>query len=71
MSLRNPHEAEGFMVSSITRYLPETIKKCVAVRIGETVDVRDTKDPASPTLTFTRGEWDAFIKGVKKGEFDV
>ncbi len=36
--------------------------------------VRDTKEDflgnSQPTLTFTREEWDAFIKGVKAGEFD-
>jgi len=66
---RNPHEVDGFKTSSITRYLP--IKTCVAVRVGGTVDIRDTKDPSSPTLSFTRDEWSAFIQGVKKGEFDV
>lgn len=66
---RNPHEAEGFKTSSITRYLP--VKTCVAVRIGDTVDVRDTKYVSSPTLSFTRAEWSAFIQGVKKGEFDI
>lgn len=67
---RNPHEAEGFVTSSITRFLP--IKTCVAVRIGaELVDVRDSKNAASPTLSFTRPEWDAFIQGVKKCEFEV
>lgn len=69
MEERNPHEKDGFFTSSITRYLP--IKTCVAVRIGDTVDVRDTKDPASPTLSFTRAEWKAFIQGVKGKEFDV
>ncbi|MBU6214810.1 DUF397 domain-containing protein [Patescibacteria group bacterium] len=68
--MRNPHERDGFKTSSITRYLP--IKTCVAVRIGDvSVDVRDTKDPSSPTLSFTRAEWDAFIQGVKKNEFDI
>ena len=33
--------------------------------------MRDTKDPERRTaLTFTRDEWDAFVKGVKNGEFD-
>ncbi len=67
--VRNPHEAEGFKTSSITRFLP--IKTCVAVRIGGTVDVRDSKDVSSPTLSFSTAEWDAFVQGVKKGEFDV
>jgi len=32
--------------------------------------VRDSKNPERPTLTFTRDEWDAFVDGVKSGEFD-
>ncbi|GLW08994.1 DUF397 domain-containing protein [Microtetraspora sp. NBRC 13810] len=32
--------------------------------------VRDSKNPAGPMLRFTPGEWDAFIGGVKDGEFD-
>lgn len=32
--------------------------------------VRDSKNPASPVLTFTGGEWDAFVRGAKDGEFD-
>lgn len=33
--------------------------------------VRDSKDPDGPHLHFTRGEWDAFVNGVKAGEFDT
>lgn len=69
MSKRNPHEDDGFVTSSITRFLP--LKTCIAVRIRDTVDIRDTKDPSSPTLSFSRAEWEAFVQGVKKGEFDV
>ncbi|GIM97965.1 DUF397 domain-containing protein [Paractinoplanes toevensis] len=33
--------------------------------------VRDTKDKgAGPILWFTAAEWDAFLGGVKDGEFD-
>lgn len=33
--------------------------------------VRDTKDQGGgPILTFTREEWEAFLDGVRKGEFD-
>jgi len=34
------------------------------------VGVRDSKDTAGPFLRFTPSEWDAFIGGVQKGEFD-
>lgn len=33
--------------------------------------VRDSKDPAGPVLGFTKDEWQAFIAGVKSGEFDL
>ncbi len=32
--------------------------------------VRDSKNPASPALTFTAAEWPAFTAGVRAGEFD-
>lgn len=32
--------------------------------------LRDSKDPRGPKLAFTTAEWDAFIAGVKDGEFD-
>ncbi|MGW0587584.1 DUF397 domain-containing protein [Streptosporangium sp. NPDC002607] len=32
--------------------------------------VRDSKNPAGPTLKFTPGEWNTFISSVKDGEFD-
>ncbi|MBB4935739.1 hypothetical protein FHR32_000044 [Streptosporangium album] len=31
--------------------------------------VRDSKDPQGPALAFTQREWDAFVGGVKDGEF--
>jgi hypothetical protein len=34
------------------------------------VAVRDSKDPQSPVLSFTRREWTAFLDGMGKGEFD-
>ncbi|GAA0389548.1 hypothetical protein GCM10009530_45830 [Microbispora corallina] len=47
--------------------------KCVEVALlpGGDVGVRNSKDEAGPVLVFTPGEWDAFIGGVKDGEFDV
>jgi Domain of unknown function (DUF397) len=36
------------------------------------IGVRDTKDNgAGPVLVFTSAEWNAFIAGVKSGEFDL
>jgi uncharacterized protein DUF397 len=36
------------------------------------IGVRDSKQHgAGPVLKYTRGEWQAFIKGVKASEFDL
>lgn len=34
------------------------------------VVMRDSKKPEGPALYFTEAEWEAFIEGVKDGEFD-
>jgi uncharacterized protein DUF397 len=33
--------------------------------------MRDTKNPDGPVLAFTPAEWEAFVLGVKDGEFDI
>jgi hypothetical protein len=35
------------------------------------VVMRDAKNPEGPILYFTEAEWDAFVLGVKDGEFDL
>jgi hypothetical protein len=44
---------------------------CVEVQDapGE-VRVRNSRDPGQGTLTFTPDEWDAFLGGIRNGEFD-
>ncbi|WP_084964738.1 DUF397 domain-containing protein [Thermoactinospora rubra] len=32
--------------------------------------LRDSKDPEGPRLYFTESEWQAFLLGVKDGDFD-
>jgi Domain of unknown function (DUF397) len=45
---------------------------CVEVRgQGDAVDVRDSKNPDGPVLSFGPGEWVTFVAGVKLGEFDL
>lgn len=34
------------------------------------VGLRDSKDRTLPPHVFTRGEWAAFLAGVRDGEFD-
>jgi hypothetical protein len=38
--------------------------------LGPLYVLRDSKNPDGPKLFFTRSEWDAFVGGVKLGEFD-
>jgi Domain of unknown function (DUF397) len=45
---------------------------CVEVRgQGDVVDVRDSKNPDGPVLSFGPDEWAAFVAGVKLGEFNL
>ncbi len=45
---------------------------CVEVAFldGE-VAVRDSKDRSGPVLLFTPFEWEAFVAGVREGEFEL
>ena len=44
---------------------------CVEVAfVGDRVAVRDSKDPGGPVLVFTAHEWEAFVGGLRDGEFD-
>ena len=44
---------------------------CVEVaRLKEAIAVRDSKNPSGPVLVFTPTEWEAFLEGAKRGEFD-
>jgi Domain of unknown function (DUF397) len=45
---------------------------CVEVAfVADGIAVRDSKNPDGPALLYTRSEWDAFIGGIKDGEFDL
>jgi Domain of unknown function (DUF397) len=43
----------------------------VARLSGELIGVRDSKRPPGHVLRFTRAAWDAFLRGVREGEFDA
>ncbi len=46
---------------------------CVEARLlsDGTVGLRDSKNPGKTPHVFTQNEWDAFIAGVRAGEFDL
>ena len=59
-----------FRKSSWSKNNPKT---CVEVATIPSVGVvvRDSKGPGDVMLRFTFGEWEAFVNGVKAGEFDT
>jgi hypothetical protein len=45
---------------------------CVEVALlDDRIAVRNSNDRAGPVLVFTPNEWDAFVGGVRGGEFDL
>jgi hypothetical protein len=42
----------------------------VADLSGDSIKVRNSRDAKGPILRFTPTEWDAFLRGVRNGEFD-
>jgi len=44
---------------------------CVEARRHDgLIEVRNSKDPSAGTVRFTAAEWDSFLFGAKRGEFD-
>jgi hypothetical protein len=45
---------------------------CLEARLVEGgAEVRNSKNPDGPAITYTTGEWAAFVAGVKDGQFDI
>jgi hypothetical protein len=70
---RGKFDEDGFKKSSASKWIQRLMRmECVSVKITpDSVMIRDTKDATKVTLTYTHGEWEAFITGVKNGEFDL
>jgi len=76
VSTRRP----GKVPSEAAAGAPEWHKSTFSLANGECVEVadlgggviglRDSKDPDSPVLRFTRAEMNAFLRGVDAGEFN-
>ncbi len=56
-----------FRKASFSTYLVACVE--IGVRDG-LIRVRDSKERDGGELTFNADEWDAFVRGVKAGEFD-
>jgi hypothetical protein len=42
----------------------------MVARDGESVRIGNTSQPGGPSITYTRAEWQEFVAGVKRGDFD-
>jgi hypothetical protein len=62
----------GFSAAWIKSSLSTYNGNCVEVAglADETIHVRDSKNPRGGVLNFTTAEWDAFLGGVRNGEFN-
>jgi len=65
--------ASGFSLPWVKSSYSGPQGNCVEVAYlssGE-VALRNSRQPAGPTLVFTAAEWDAFLSGAQAGEFGV
>jgi hypothetical protein len=46
-----------------------SVPECIEMR-NRGFELRDSKDPDGPVLSFTRTEWATFVDGARRGEFD-
>ena len=60
--------ASKWIKSSLSSYTGNCVE--VAGLASDAIRVRDSKNPQRGVLNFTPAEWDAFIGGVRNGEFD-
>lgn len=68
-------EAKGLRVdlskATWTKSSHSEASGCVEVAfVDGAIAVRDSKDRSGPTLIYTPTEWEAFVGGVRDGEFD-
>ena len=61
----------GMLAALWTTACSPVIMKTPVAGTPTAIGVRDSKDPSGPVLVFTRSEWQAFVAGVKTGEFDL
>ncbi|WP_460367872.1 DUF397 domain-containing protein [Actinocorallia lasiicapitis] len=66
-------ENDGVIIEFIpSEEVPDEYRKDNKIFLpGEqAIVMKNAQDPDGPVLYFTQAEWDAFVAGVKDGEFD-
>ena len=67
----NPAETPGSGSYWVKSSLSFSNGNCVEVAsFAGAIGVRNSRDRGGPELRFTPDEWDAFLGGVRNGEFD-
>lgn len=72
LAMQKKWQSGGFASTWIKSSLSQYNGNCVEVAglADDIIWVRDSKNPRGRVLGFTTAEWDAFIGGVRNGEFD-
>jgi hypothetical protein len=65
---RSPHLEADWAKSSLSYANGSCVE--VSGLSADIIGVRHSKDTKGPVLRFTPAEWDAFLGGVRMGEFD-
>ena len=68
----NPAEGENsgaYWTKSSLSFSNGNCVEVASLAAGE-IGVRNSRDRGGPVLRFTPDEWDAFLGGVRNGEFD-
>jgi len=70
LGARHPDDDSAgiWIKSSLSAYNGNCVE--VAGLANDRIRVRDSKNPRGAVLNFTPAEWDAFVGGVRNGEFD-
>lgn len=61
--------SDAWIKSSLSSYGNDCVE-VAGLGGGDTIRVRDSKNPRGRILSFTTAEWGAFIGGVRNGKFD-
>jgi hypothetical protein len=70
--LRSPHERPSsgyYWIKSSLSYANGNCVEVASLSDGE-IGVRNSRDSGGSILRFTPDEWNAFLGGVRNGEFD-
>jgi hypothetical protein len=60
-------------LGTITWKVARRCNSATCIRVASQNDqilIGDSKNPSGPVLSYTRDEWNAFVEGIRYGDFD-